>query len=135
MIAGVIDDGVLVSIGGVGVVVCVVLLALNRPRAGLESGRSRQEDGVGISRATRMVFILCGLFGFVQVLMHGLTPAWARLKVPDSAFWVVGLGMAVAIGLSFLTDMLEQRAGVAGESEPDAEPDAELGVPDEGPSS
>lgn len=109
------NSSVLFSLGLVAAVPLVLggLWVLRGGRAfDPEQASKRQDLGMEprprVSQASKTVLGLCLLIVGYHVAAYTAPASWDLLRVPLDRAWILGLGLAAAVGVSLGTDRLER---------------------------
>ena len=112
-------QGVLI---GSGVIALIAGLWLVRARHADPNDQARGHRP-RMARPTTMVLGIASLIVGYHLLAYGLPAGWLTGRVPVDRLWMLGVGIAVAVGASLVLDLVEHRQ------------DQRSGEPDDTPSS
>lgn len=79
-----------------------------RPATSSEPGSPVDDAPLRLSEPTRLVIALCLVVVGYHVAAYGSPAAWFPLKVPFQRWWVLALGVVVAISGAILSDRMER---------------------------
>lgn len=95
----------LVAAGVVALVGGLWTIRTRRPDPANEAAGHRAR----VARPTTMVMGLSLMIVGYHLVSFGLPTGWLTARVPADRLWMLGLGIALALGASLATDRFEQR--------------------------